>query len=55
MWGVESKVFVNLLCESIQKSPEYNEESLLNRDYEIGLHQHYNHQGYWVDEIDVNI
>jgi len=47
--GVEPKVFVNLLRETIQKSPEYTDESQLNRDYEIGLHQHYNRQGYWVD------
>ena len=46
----ESKVFVNLLRETIKKSPEYTEEFLLTRDYEIGLHQHYNRQGYWVDE-----
>jgi uncharacterized protein YrrD len=47
--GVESKVFVNLLRETIKKSPEYIDESLLNRDYEIGLHKHYDRQGYWVD------
>ncbi len=46
----ESKVFVNLPREIIKQSPEYNEESLLTRDYEISLYQHYNHQGYWVDE-----
>ena len=46
----ESKVFVNLLCETIKQSPEYTEESLLTRDYETGLHRHYNRQGYWVDE-----
>jgi uncharacterized protein YrrD len=48
-WG-ESKVFVNLLRETIKQSPEYKEESLLTREYETGLHQHYNRQGYWVDE-----
>jgi hypothetical protein len=47
----QSKVFVNLLRESIQQSPEYTEESLPSRDYETGLHQHYNRQGYWVDEL----
>ena len=47
--GSESKVFVNLLRETIKQSPEYTDESLLNRDYEIGLHKHYNRQGYWVD------
>jgi len=47
----ESKVFVNLDRETIKQSPEYTEESLLNRDYEIGLHRHYNRKGYWVDEL----
>ena len=46
----ESKVFVNLSREIIKQSPEYTEESLLTRDYETGLHGHYNRQGYWVDE-----
>ena len=47
----ESKVFVNLPRETIKQSPEYTEESLLTRDYETGLHRHYNRQGYWVDEL----
>ena len=47
----ESKVFVNLDRETIKQSPEYTEESLLNRNYEIGLHRHYNRKGYWVDEL----
>jgi len=47
--GSESKVFVNLLRETIKQSPEYTEDSLLTRDYEIGLHKHYNKQGYWKD------
>ena len=46
----ESKVFINLPRETIKQSPEYTEESLLTRDYETGLHRHYNRQGYWVDE-----
>jgi len=46
----ESKVFVNLSRETIKRSPEYTEESLLTRDYEVGLHRHYNRQGYWTDE-----
>jgi xylulose-5-phosphate/fructose-6-phosphate phosphoketolase len=48
-WG-ESKVFVNLSRETIKHSPEYTDESLLTRDYENGLHGHYNRKGYWVDE-----
>jgi uncharacterized protein YrrD len=49
-WG-ERKVFVNLDRETIKQSPEYTEESLLTREYEIGLHQHYKRQGYWIDEL----
>jgi len=47
----ERKVFVNLSREAIKLSPEYTDESLLTRDYEIGLHQHYKRQGYWVEEL----
>jgi len=47
---LESKVFVNLPSETIKQAPEYTEESLLTRDYETGLHRHYQRQGYWVDE-----
>jgi uncharacterized protein YrrD len=47
----ESKVFVNLLRETIRQSPEYTDESLLTRDYETELHRRYNRQGYWVDEL----
>ena len=49
-WG-ERKVFINLSRETIKQSPEYTDESLLTRDYEIGLHGHYNRKGYWVDEL----
>jgi uncharacterized protein YrrD len=47
---LESKIFVSVLRETIKQAPEYTEESLLTRDYETGLHRHYNIQGYWVDE-----
>lgn len=46
----ESKVFINLPREIIHQSPEYRQEILLMRDYEAQLHQHYNRQGYWVDD-----
>jgi hypothetical protein len=46
----ESKVFINLSRETIKQSPEYTEESLLTREYETGLHRHYNRKGYWVGE-----
>ena len=47
----ESSVFINLSRETIKDSPEYTEESLLTRDYEIGLHRHYDRKGYWIDEL----
>jgi hypothetical protein len=47
---LESKVFVNLSRETIKQSPEYTDESLITRDYEIGLHRHYNREGYWIDK-----
>ena len=46
----KSKVFVKLHCATIKQSPEYMENSLLTRDYETGLHRHYNLKGYWVEE-----
>jgi hypothetical protein len=48
----ERKVFVNLDRETIKESPEYTDAALLTRDYEIGLHEHYNRQGYWVNELE---
>lgn len=47
----ESKVFINLSRETIKQSPEYQEKSALTRDYETGLHRHYDRQGYWVGEL----
>lgn len=42
-----SKVFLNLTQEAIKKSPEFHEDRLLTRDYEVGLHLHYDRPGYW--------
>ena len=47
----QSKVFVGLLREAVKEAPEYTEGSPLTRDYETRLHQHYNRQGYWADEL----
>jgi len=48
----ESKVFINLPCENMKQSPEYTEDSIVDRDYEITLHQHYNRKGYWTDKTE---
>lgn len=47
----ETKVFINLTREAIRQSPEYTDESLITRDYEAGLHQHYDRPEYWADEV----
>jgi len=46
----ESKVFVNLSREEIKESPEYTARSLLTREYETIMHDHYNRVGYWIEE-----
>jgi sporulation protein YlmC with PRC-barrel domain len=46
----ESKVIINLSAEEIKQSPEYNEESMITRDYETELHRYYNRMGYWSDD-----
>jgi hypothetical protein len=48
---IDLKVFVNLSRETIKQAPEYTELSLLTRDYETGLHRHYDRQGYWIEEL----
>ena len=48
--GTIQKALNYLTREKIKNSPEYNEESLLDRDYEIELHSYYNRPGYWVNK-----
>jgi len=47
----ERKVVIDLTRQTIKLSPEYTDASLITRDYELGLHGHYNRKGYWVDEL----
>lgn len=46
----DSKVLINLSMEVIKKAPEYTEETLLSRDYEIQLHKYYKRKGYWSEK-----
>src|SRR5665213_3044047 len=46
----ESKLFTALSRQTIKDAPEYNDDSLIDRDYETGLHRHYDRPGYWVDQ-----
>ncbi|NYT57721.1 PRC-barrel domain-containing protein [Alcaligenaceae bacterium] len=42
-----SMVRTSLTREQIKNSPEYDEEAVLDRDYELRLHKHYDRPGYW--------
>jgi hypothetical protein len=44
----DREVAIGLSRETIKAAPEYNETSLLTRDYEARLHAHYNREGYWI-------
>jgi hypothetical protein len=46
----QSKIFVNLTREKIKQSPAFTDKSLLTRDYEAKLYQHYNCPEYWVED-----
>src|SRR5450759_3624952 len=46
----DATVVVGLTREAIRQSPEYTDKSLLTRDDETRLHQHYGQKGYWIDE-----
>jgi uncharacterized protein YrrD len=47
----ERKVVIDLTRQAIKSSPEFTDQSLLDRDYETNLYGHYNRKGYWVDEL----
>ncbi len=47
----ERSVSMDLSRESIKQSAPYSEEGLLTREYETGLHSHYNRKGYWVEDF----
>lgn len=45
----QAKVHVNLSCEGVKQSPEYDNSKLISREYETKLYQHYRQPGYWLD------
>jgi uncharacterized protein YrrD len=49
----EAKVHVSLTREAVKASPGYQDDAVLDRDYETILHAYYNRPGYWVDELVV--
>lgn len=46
----KSSVLVSLSRDAIEQSPEDLGGSRRTREYETRLHEHYDRQGYWVDE-----
>lgn len=48
----ESLVFVDVSSKRIEQSQEYDEEVIIDRDYEIKLYNHYNRKWYWPDMIN---
>lgn len=43
----ESNVYVDLSREAVKKSPEWNADAAIDREYETRLHGHYARPGYW--------
>jgi uncharacterized protein YrrD len=50
----DKKVYVNVLRDTINHVPDYDEDRELTRDYENYLHKHYNREGYWFKNENVS-
>ncbi len=49
-WTGQS-VLLDLSQEAVKSAPEYDKETIPNRDYEQDLHQYYSREGYWVNDL----
>jgi hypothetical protein len=49
MVETDSRVYVDLTQEQIKTSPQYDATTVLDRDYESRLYQHYGRSRYWSD------
>jgi hypothetical protein len=43
------KVHINLSCEGVKQSPEYDSSKLISREYETLLYRHHGKTGYWLN------
>jgi hypothetical protein len=43
----ESKLYINLLRESVKRSPEYDPSAPVNREYEARFYDYYGRPKYW--------
>jgi hypothetical protein len=44
------EIHTNLTRKTIQKSPEWDPDSPVSREYELRLHQHYGYAPYWTND-----
>jgi len=46
----DHEIYVNMSREVIRKSPQWNAERPVSREYELRLHKHYGYAPYWTPE-----
>ncbi len=46
----ERRIHTNMTRAAIEKSPTWNPDSPISREYELRLHQHYGYAPYWTDD-----
>ena len=46
----DATVSVNLTRQAVKAAPPYDSAARLNREQEMGIHEHYGRPGYWADE-----
>ncbi len=46
----DATVSVNLTRQAVKDAPPYDSAAQLDRDQEIGIHEHYGRIGYWTTE-----
>ena len=46
----DREIFANMSRETIRKSPEWNPDQPVDREYELRLHRHFNYAPYWTKE-----
>lgn len=51
----QSKVFVDLLRNTIKEAPEYLPGERIDRGYEMRLFEYYRREGYWTREHEVHV
>ena len=46
----DATVSVNLTRQAVKDAPPYDPAAQLDRDQELGIHEHYGRPVYWADE-----